>query len=149
MIERELKKAIAVALSRSESDPLLLAEATFDQLTAEQQRHLAFAGWHNTLKHANRNRRNRLTAQTKDLVRIAVPGPDGLQRWHFLKDASIVELRQYRADHLQRAEDHAAKADAIQRLIDAMEEAGVDRVADLPDWVDILSETEVEELLAA
>lgn len=149
MIERELKKAIAVALSRSESDPLLLAEATFDQLTPEQQRHLAFAGWHNTLKHANRNRRNRLSAETKDLVRIAVPGPDGLQRWYFLKDASIVELRQYRAEHLRRADEHAAKAGAIERLIEAMEEAGVERVADLPGWEAILAEAGVEELLAA
>ena len=149
MIERELKKAIAVALSRSESDPLLLAEATFDQLTPEQQRHLAFAGWHNTLKHANRNRRARLSAKTAELVRIAVPGPDGLQRWHFLKDASLVELREYRAEHLRRAGEHLEKADAIERLMEAMEQAGVERVSDLPDWIDILGGAEVAEAIAA
>jgi hypothetical protein len=40
---------------------------------------------------------------------------------------------------LRRADQHVAKADNVDRLIAAMEEANVDRVCDLPNWVDVLN----------
>jgi hypothetical protein len=139
VIERELSHAVALALSSKESEPLLLAKSTFSDLTVDQQSHLAFAGWHSLIKEGNRNRRNKLTVENADLVRFSVPGPDKLQRWHHLKDASLIELRQYRAQHLRRADQHVAKAVNVDRLIAAMEEANVDRVCDLPNWVDVLN----------